>query len=142
MKRALLPLLFLTVSCGGGSGGGGNPIAPAVLTVETHGGSIAVSTSGCNSGSHNFVAREGSISVRLDASNAASQLVSVQICPGSDIPSLCTVTQQRIAVGQTLSGARNGGTNQTLKFLRQDCVVGSTQAPGPITYAATLTYMK
>jgi hypothetical protein len=145
MKRALLPLIVLAVSCGGSSGGGGNPIAPAVLTVEAYGGSVTASTvaGGCNSGSHNFVAQEGTISVRLDGTNAAAQDMSIQICPGQDIPSLCTLPQQRIIVGQTLSAPRNGGANQTLKLLRMDCVgAGQTQVSTPITYATTLTYMK
>ena len=136
-----MPLIVL-VSCG--SSGGGNPTTPAVLTVEAHGGSIAPSTvaGSCNSGFHKFVAQEGTISVRLDATNAPSQTVSLQICPGSDIPGQCTVSQETIAVGQTLSGPRNGGTGQTLKRLRQDCVSGTAQGNAPIAYSTTLTYLK
>ena len=143
MKRALLSLIVLTVvSCG--SSGGGPPTAPPVLTVEAYGGSVTPSTvaGGCNSGAHNFVAQDGTISVRLDATNAATQDMSIQICPGNDTPSLCTVPQQRITVGQTLSAARNGGANQTLKLLRMDCVTSGTQVNAPITYATSLTYMK
>ena len=143
MKRALLSLIVLAaVSCG--SSGGGPPTSPPVLTVEAYGGSVTPSTvaGGCNSGFHNFVAQEGTISVRLDGTNAATQDMSIQICPGSDTPSLCTVPQQRITVGQTLSAPRNGGANQTLKLLRMDCVAGNTQVNAAITYATTLTYMK
>lgn len=133
--------LVAAASCGGG-GGGGTPTAPPVSTTDTYGGSIASSTAGCNSGSHNFVAAEGTISVRLDATNAAGQVVSVQICAGTDAAGQCTVPQQRLNVGQTLSGTRVGGSAQTLKFLRQDCVSGSQQSAAAVTYAATLTYLK
>ena len=135
--------MVLAVSCGGSSGGGGNPVTPAVLTVETYAGSIAPSTLGCNSGDHVFTAREGTVSVRLDATSAADQSISLQICSGNDVAGGCTIPQQRATVGQTLSGTRIGGTSQTLKLLRQDCVAGGqTQAPTPVTYSATLTYMK
>ncbi|MDQ3171950.1 MAG: hypothetical protein M3Q55_17600 [Acidobacteriota bacterium] len=140
MKRALLPLILVTaVSCGSG---GGPPTSPPVLTVEAYGGSVTPSTAGCNSGFHNFVAQEGTISVRLDGTNSADQQMSIQICPGSDIANLCTLPQQRITAGQTLSAPRNGGANQTLKLLRIDCVTGVAQVNAPITYATTLTYMK
>jgi hypothetical protein len=144
MKRALLAAGILSVLSCGSSAGGGTPTSPPVLTVEAYGGSVAVSTAAgtCNSGVHNFVAQEGTVSIRLDGTNAVAQDMSIQICPGSDIPSLCTLPQQRILVGQTLSAPRNGGANQTLKLLRMDCVTSGSQVPTPITYATTLTYMK
>lgn len=143
MKRigpALL-LSFLLSACGGGSSGGPTT-APAVLTVETHTGSIAPSTLGCNSGDHTFTAREGTISVRLDATSAADQSVSAQICAGADVAGQCTISQQRLTVGQTLSGTRVGAAGQTLKLLRQDCVSSAQQASAPVTYSTTLTYLK
>lgn len=116
--------------------------SPPVLTTEAYGGSIAPSAAGCNSGDHVFTAREGTITLRLDATNAAGQVISAQICAGADVAGQCTIAQQRLNLGQTLSGTRIGGASQTLKLLRQDCVSGGGQSATPVTYSVTLTYFK
>lgn len=133
--------MVLAVSCGGSSGGG-NPMAPAVVTTETHSGSVAPSTSGCNSGTHDFTARAGAMSVRLDATNAAAQDFGVQICTGGGATGTCSLGLQRITTGQTLTATSAEGVAQRLAFLRWDCVGTGPQAPAALTYTATLTYMK
>jgi hypothetical protein len=141
MKRALLPLLVLAVSCGGSSGGG-NPIAPAVLTTESHSGSVAPSTSGCNSSTHEFNARAGAMSVRLDATSSDGQDFGVQICTGGGATGTCALPQQRITIGQTLTATSGEGVAQRLTLLRRDCTTGATQAPAALTYTVTLVYLK
>lgn len=141
MKRALLPLLVAVASCGGGSGGG-NPVAPAVATVETHSGSVAPSTAGCNSSTHDFTSRAGAMSVRLDATNSAGQDFGVQICTGGGNTGTCALPQQRITIGQTLTATSAEGVAQRLTLLRRDCTTGATQAPATLTYTVTLAYLK
>ena len=143
MKRIGLVLALISLgACGGGSGGG-NPLKPAVLTTETHSGSVAPSTGGgCNSSSHNFTARAGTMSVRLDATNAAAQDFAAQICTGGGATKTCALSLQRITVGQTLSATSEEGVAQTLSLLRRDCVTAGTQAATPLTYTVTLTYLK
>ena len=141
MKRALLPLIVLVVSCGGGSGGG-NPITPAVPTTETHSGSVAPSTLGCNASTHDFTARAGAMSVRLDATSAAEQDFNVQICTGGGNTGTCSLPLQRITIGQTLSATSGEGVSQRLSLLRRDCTTGNAQAPAPLTYTVTLVYLK
>lgn len=141
MKRALLPLMLLAVSCGGGSGGG-NPMAPAVATTETHSGSVAPSTLGCNASTHDFTARAGAMSVRLDATNSAEQDFMAQICTGGGATGSCALPLQRITIGQTLSATSGEGVAQRLSLLRRDCTAGNTQAPATLTYTVTLVYLK
>jgi hypothetical protein len=66
--------------------------------------------------------------------------LSVQVCSGNDLSANCAITQQKIQVGQTLSGARKVGPSQTLKFLPYACVFGGASDTTPVTYTATITY--
>ena len=142
MKRIGLALALVSLgACGGGSGGG-NPLTPAVMTTESHSGSVAPSTGGCNSGTHEFTARAGAMSVRLDATNSAAQDFMAQICTGGGATGTCSLPLQRITVGQTLTATSGEGVAQRLSLLRRDCTSGNTQVQTPLTYTVTLVYLK
>jgi hypothetical protein len=144
MKRtAIIAWALLVASCGGGS-----PSAPAqpqpVETTETFSGTTVQTGPGsCSGDSHNFTAQDGLISVRLMATTDPASALSVQVCPGGiDSGTNCSIAQQRISVGQTLSGARRGVAQQNLKLLPHSCVFGGTPAGAPVTYTVTATYLK
>ena len=143
MKRtAIIAGVLLVASCGGG------PSAPAqpqpVQTTETFSGTTVQTGPGsCSGDSHNFTAQDGLISVRLVATTDPASALSVQVCPGGiDSGNNCSIGQQRISVGQTLSGARRGVAQQNLKLLPHSCVFGGTPAGAPVTYTVTATYLK
>lgn len=144
-KTSLLLLAILTAACGGGS----NPTSPttptpAVQTTETFSGTTTQSAiNACGGDSHNIVAQEGDISVRLVATNDPNNALSIQVCPGGvDSGSNCSITQQRINVGQTLTGTRKGVNQQNIKPLPFACVFTSTLGQTPVTYTLSVTYMK
>ncbi len=147
MYRHLLAILAAgAAACGGSSPspGGGNPLAPAVLTTETLSGTTRqTAINSCSGDSHIINAREGDISVRLVATSDPNNALSIQVCSGAtDASTNCAVTQQRINVGQTLSGPRKGTEQQTIKPLPFACVFTSTLDPTPMTYTLSVTYMK
>jgi len=114
-----------------------------VLTTETFSGTTIRNPNGvCSGDSHNFTAQEGDISVRLIATSDPVQTLSVQVCPGVDVANTCTLPQQKINVGQTLTAPRKTGSAQNLKLLGYYCVYGGTVNPNPVTYTVSVTYMK
>jgi hypothetical protein len=54
----------------------------------------------------------------------------------------CSIRQQPIQVGQTVSGARVGAPGQTLVFNPANCGGNGPRPPGPVEYTATLTYLQ
>lgn len=145
MHRLLLAIIAAgAVACGGSSSNGGTPLGPAVLTTETFSGTTKqTAINSCSGDSHMITAREGDISVRLVATSDPNSALSIQVCGGGvDTSGNCAITQQRINVGQTLTGARKGGDQQTVKPLPFACVFTSTLDPTPMTYTLSVTYMK
>ncbi len=96
----------------------------------------------CGGDSHSLTIGAGDASVQLIETSDPAGALSVQLCPGSNDSSTCTIKQQRISVGQTLSGTRAGAAAQTLKFLPFQCVFGSGFDPTPITYRVSVTYQQ
>lgn len=142
MRYAAVALALLTVAACGGSGGGGTPTSPAVATTDTFSGTaIRTSASGCGGDVHTVTAREGSMSVTLVSTNDPNGGLSIQICQGADTPETCTVAQQRITIGQTLSGERKGTSMQVVKPLPWGCVFGGIDA-SPVTYTLSVSYLK
>lgn len=145
-----LATFVAAVSCGGSSGGasgGGNiptaPTASGPTTIAVTGTTRQNSVNGCEGDSHMFNAAEGEIRITLTATSDTNQALSVQVCSGSnDTSTNCAVRQQKIAVGQTLTGNRVGGTAQLLKFLPYNCVFGNTFDPVAITYSGSLTFQQ
>jgi hypothetical protein len=138
---ALVSLSSSLLACGGG----GSPTRtnPPVPVTETFSGTTTQSGPGsCGGDSHNVTAAEGAISVRLVGTSDAAGALSVQVCADGIDNRDCSINQQKIAVGQTLAGARKGGATQNLKLLPHSCVFGGAPAAGPVTYTVSLTYMK
>jgi hypothetical protein len=131
-------------ACGGGSSNGGTPLGPAVVTTETFSGTTRqTAINSCSGDSHMITAREGDISVRLVSTSDPNNALSIQVCSGGvDTSGNCAITQQRINVGQTLSGPRKGTDQQTVKPLPFACVFTSTLDATPMTYTLSVTYMK
>jgi hypothetical protein len=144
MKRMLLAMMAAgAAACGGGSNGG-TPLGPGVLTTDTFSGvTTQTAVNSCGGYSHNIVAREGDISVRLVATSDPNNTLSIQVCGGgTDTAGNCAIPQQRISVGQTLTGARKGVSQQNVKALPFACVFTSTFDPTPMTYTLSVTYLK
>ena len=68
--------------------------------------------------------------------------LGAQVCAGGIDNNDCTINLMPLAVGQTRSGDRRGGTSQTLKLLASNCGGGGSVPPGPIQYTATVTYQR
>ena len=138
-----LTLLLAASACGGSNK---TPAAPSagVLTTESYSGTTVQSgVNTCGGDSHNITALEGDISVRLVSTSDPNAALSIQVCPnGLDSGNNCTIAQQRINVGQTLTGARKGVSLQNIKPLPFACVFTSTFSPTPMTYTLSVTYMK
>ena len=135
--------LALVVGCGGGGGGSAQPTSPPVQVTENFSGTTTQSGPGsCGGDSHNVVAAAGEMAVRLVATSDPAGALSVQVCAGGIDNRDCTINQQKIAVGQTLTGARKGDAGQNLKLLPHNCVFGGPVTAAPVTYTAALTYMK
>jgi hypothetical protein len=148
-RSLLLVLATLTAAAGcGGSSSSSNPPGgpaptPTAATETFSGTTVRTATGGCTGDVHGFTAAEGEISVRLTATSDSNNALSVQVCGGpNDAVTNCAVRQQKITVGQMLSGARQGPANQTLKFLGHNCVFGGPAVAEPITYTAVVTYLK
>jgi hypothetical protein len=147
-RRFLIATALLAAGCGGSSSApsaGQPPQQPRpVSTTETFSGTTVQSGPGaCGGDSHNFTAQDGTITVNLVATSDPANALSVQVCPGGiDTGGNCTIAQQRISVGQTLSGVRRGVAQQNLKLLPFGCVFGGTPAGTPVTYTVGVTYLK
>ena len=130
--------------CGGGGAGGGSPATPTPVRVtENFTGTTTQSGPGsCGGDSHTVAAAAGEVSVRLVATSDPAGALSVQVCAGGIDNRDCTINQQKIAVGQTLAGARKGEAAQNLKLLPHNCVFGGPVTTAPVTYTVALTYMK
>ena len=115
---------------------------PPVTTTETLSGTTTQSGAGsCGGDSHNFMARDGTISARLIQTSDPAQALSVQICANGLDNRNCSINQQKIEVGQTLNGSRIGDATQNLKMLPHSCVFGGTIVP-TVTYTVAVTYQK
>lgn len=110
--------------------------------TATFTGSTRQNGNTCSGDSHAFDAAAGAIVVRLLETNDPARALSVQVCAGNDTAGNCAVTQQKIAVGQSISGTRPTAERQTLKLLGYSCVFGGTPATAPITYRAEVTYQR
>ena len=95
----------------------------------------------CEADSHTITAGDGSVSVTLVQASPRVALL-VQLCPptATDHSRDCTINRQRIEVGQTLRGARQGGSAQTLAFNPLNCGGGGSPEPEPIAYTASVVY--
>lgn len=141
-RLALVLLAFAVAACG--SRPPATPSPTPVRTTETFSGTTVQSgVNTCGGDSHNVTAQEGDISVRLVATSDPNNALSIQVCAGGvDTAGNCAITQQRISVGQTLTGPRRGIAQQNVKPLPFACVFSNTFSPTPVTYTIEVTYMK
>ena len=135
--------LSIMVACGKSSSSATAP-TPAGPVTETLSGTTRQTAQGsCSGDSHNFTALDGEVSVRLLETADPSGALSVQVCANGLDNHDCTINQQRIAVGQTLVGARKGASFQNLKLLPNNCLAGGPFDPNAaITYRVSLTYIR
>ena len=127
-------------ACGGAkTGPSGTQSTPV---TQSFSGTTRQTINGCAGDSHDFTASAGDISVKLVETSDPAAALSVQICAGGIDTGSCTIRQQKILVGQTLTGARVGIASQTLKLLGHNCVFGGPPATDPITYRADVTYQR
>jgi hypothetical protein len=148
MRLAVLAILVLAAgACGSSSGSG------AIVTTPTAGGSVTTtvtlsgttrqtSINGCAGDSHDLVMSEGDVSVTLLETTDPAGALAVQICPSPTDNGVCSIKQQRINVGQKLTGVRVGASNQLVKLLPFACVFSNTFDPTPITYKVSVTYQQ
>jgi hypothetical protein len=134
-------LLCVASACGGSSS---NPpaTAPPVTTTDTFSGTTTQSGPGsCGGDSHNISAREGAISARLIQTGDPAQALSLQICANGIDNRNCSINQQRIMVGETLTGTRIGDSTQNVKLLANSCLSGGPITP-TVTYTVAVTYKR
>jgi hypothetical protein len=135
---------LFAASCGSTSSTPTTPITPAPsgpVTVTFSGTTTQSAVNACGGDSHNFNAASGDITVKLLETTDPAAALSIQVCPGGiDAPGTCTLQQQKILVGQSLTGARKGIATQNLKLLPHSCVFTSTVNTTPVTYKVSVTY--
>ena len=110
--------------------------------TQTFSGTTRQTQTGCTGDSHDFTAADGAISVQLLETSDAAGALSVQICAGGIDNGNCSIRQQKINVGQTISGSRIGVAAQNLKLLGHNCVFGGPAVADPISYRVTVTYLQ
>ena len=114
---------------------------PGTVTQTVTGTTRALTPTSCSSDSHDFsVAEDGFVTVTL-LESTGNLTLGVQVCAGGIDNTDCTITLQRIAINQTVSGTRRGGRSQNLKFLPPNCGGGGPVPPGPVQYTAIVNYV-
>lgn len=151
VRRVLLGvgvvMLVTGSGCGGSTSSSGSPAAPVVtssgpVTTVFTGTTMQTGVNGCSGDSHKVTLAEGELSVTLEETSDRAGALSVQLCLDPIDTGVCSIKQQKINVGQTLTGVRVGAAGQLLKFLPYNCVFGNTFDPTPVTYRARLTYQQ
>ena len=142
VHRWIVACLLILASACGGSSSSPPATAPPVTTTETFSGTTTQSGPGsCGGDSHNISAREGAISARLVQTSDPAQALSLQICANGIDNRNCSINQQRITVGETLTGTRIGDPTQNVKLLANSCLSGGPITP-TVTYTVAVTYQK
>lgn len=118
------------------------PVSLGPVTVSLSGTTQQLSVHGCSGDSHSVTVNDGDVAVRLVATTDPAGALSVQLCQGPNDTGVCSIKQQKILVGQTLTGVRVGAAAQVLKLLPHACVFTETIGPSPITYTVSLTYQQ
>jgi hypothetical protein len=129
----------IALSACGSSGSSAGPSGGGSETRTFTGTTWANSATSCGGDSHDFQAGDGTVTLTL-VQTTGNVGLSAQVCAGGIDDRNCTINQGPIAVSQTLSGVRKGGTSQNLKLLPANCGGGGPQPPGPVDYTATVTY--
>lgn len=142
-QRVVLLGLLLTACGGSGTSPTPPPQASGPVTVAFSGTTRQTGAGSCGGDSHDFTSADGSVTVRLEETSDPAGALSVQVCAGGIDNRDCTINQQRIAVGQSLTGARKGIATQNLKLLPHNCVFGGPFDPAAgVTYRVSVTHMR
>lgn len=149
-RIAVLSLALLAAACGSSASGGsatGTPTAPSSVTTTvsltgTTRQTTAGGFNGCSGDTHNLTVQEGDVAITLVATSDPAAALSVQFCQGPTDTGVCSIKQQRINVGQRLTGVRTGTSNQVVKMLPFACVFGGAFDTTPITYTVSVTYQQ
>ena len=144
MQRFRLGGFLVIASISGGCGSSTSGPTPAQTTpfTQTFSGTTRTTTNTCTGDSHDFPPAAGDIAVKLVETSDPAGALSVQVCAGGIDNGNCSIKQQKINVGQTITGARVGGSPQNLKFLGHNCVFGGPVITDLISYRADVTYQR
>lgn len=134
-----LASLLLLSACGGGSSSPTPVPSPTPLGIDETVTFNGAANPTCQGGGHDFVAQEGQVSVTLVQTTGGVGLYG-QACAGG-IDSNCTIPQTRMAVGETLAGARKGQAAHSVKMLTLNCGTGE-RPPAPVEYTIRVTYRR
>jgi hypothetical protein len=143
--KDLRPYVGIVLAClAAGCGGSASSPSPAQTTpfTQTFSGTTRTASGTCTGDSHDFPAAAGDIAVKLAETSDPAGALSVQVCAGGIDNGNCSIKQQKITVGQTITGARVGSSPQNLKFLGHNCVFGGPTVTEPISYRADVTYQR
>lgn len=146
-RLTILTLAVCAIACGSSGGSGATvttpTVNPSVTTTSTLSGTTRqMSVHGCSGDSHELTVADGELSITLLETSDAAGALSVQVCQGPNDTGLCTIKQQRINVGQKLSGPRVGSATQIVKMLPFTCVFTDSLDTTPVTYKVSVTYQK
>lgn len=133
-----------------GCGGGTSPTATTPVateptgptTVEFTGSTRQTSPTGCSGDTHAITVASGAVTVTLTETSDPAAAMSLQVCANGIDSGTCTISQQKIARGQTLSGERLGAASQQIKLLPYACVFSGTFSTTPVTYKITVGYTR
>lgn len=143
LRHHAVLLAVLTSACGGGTTPTPTPQPPAPVTVTFAGTTRQTAAGSCGGDAHDFSAADGDVTVRLVETSDPAGALSIQVCAGGIDNRDCTINQQKISVGQSVTGARKGIATQNLKLLPHNCVFGGPFDPAAgITYRVSVTHMR
>ena len=144
MHRLAVSGVLVVAGILAGCGGSASGPSPAQTTpfTQTFSGTTRTTSSTCTGDSHDFVAAPGEIAVKLVETSDPAGALSVQVCAGGIDNGNCSIKQQKIGAGQTITGPRVGSAPQNLKLLGHNCVFGGPVVTDPISYRAEVTYQR
>ena len=140
-RKAYFAIIILScsllLSCGDDSPSGSTTDAQT-FTGTTR----ATGPTSCTGDSHIFLAGEGTVTVTVLSSTDNVNL-ALQVCAGGIDNNNCTINPTRVFIGQVVSGARKGGSSQTLVLQPVNCGPGGgPPPPNPITYTVNVVFQK
>jgi hypothetical protein len=142
MRRAILAMTLAALAAGTGCGKDPAPASPSsVATLETFTGTARANGPGsCTGDAHTFLASAGTISLTL-VQTTPPENMTAQICSTNSATD-CSMTRRQINVGQTIDVPRNNVATQSLSLLPLTCGTNAPPSPSPISYIATVRYLK
>jgi hypothetical protein len=143
MRRAILGMTLAGLAAAIGCGKDSAPASPSSpgATLETFTGTARANGPGsCTGDAHTFLASAGTISLTL-VETTPPENMTAQICSTNSATD-CSLTRRQINVGQTIDIPRNNVATQSLSLLPLTCGTNAPPSPSPISYTATVRYLK